>query len=66
MQVTNPRLIESLDMSARGTSWLHGLLHAHDHPWYYDFTADMTLTIDVGGVRDQVTGTTLYEKMMLR
>lgn len=66
MHVTNPRLIESLDMSAKQSSWRHRMLHAGDHPWYYDFTADMELTIDVGGVTDTVTGTTLYEKMMLR
>lgn len=66
MHVTNPRLIESLDMAPKHVQWRHRLLHPHDHPWYYDFTADMTLEIDLGGVSDTVTGTTLYEKMMLR
>lgn len=66
MHVTNPKLIESLDMGDRDASWRHRLLHAGEHPWYYDFTADMELTIDVAGVKDQITGSTLYEKMMLR
>ena len=43
-----------------------GLLHAGEHPWYYDFTADMELDIHLAGVDDTVTGQTLYEKMMLR
>jgi hypothetical protein len=66
MSVTNPRLIESLDMGDQHASWRHRLLHAGEHPWYYDFTADMELDIRVGGVNDTVRGQTLYEKMMLR
>lgn len=66
MSVSNPRLIESLDMGDGGASWRHRLLHAGEHPWYYDFTADMELDIHVAGVDDTVTGETLYEKMILR
>jgi len=66
MHVTNPRLIESIEAGPGDSSWRHRLLHAGDHPWYYDFTADMQLDIDMDGVTDSVTGTTLYEKMILR
>ncbi|OJX67964.1 MAG: hypothetical protein BGO95_06320 [Micrococcales bacterium 73-13] len=61
---TNPKLIESLDMSVPR----HGvskLLHALEKPVYYDFNADFELTIDLDGLRDHVTGTTLYENMIL-
>ena len=66
MSVSNPRIIESLDVSGKDSSWRHRLLHPGEHPWYYDFTADMELDIHVGGVDDTVSGQTLYEKMFLR
>lgn len=65
LNVTNPELIESIDMGEdrRG---LEKLLRAAEHPMYYDFNADIELTIDLDGVQDRVTGRTLYEKMMFR
>jgi hypothetical protein len=65
MTVTNPTLIESLDMSAPRHG-LSALLHAGAHPMYYDFNADLDLTIDLVDLKDHVTGRTLYEKMMFR
>ena len=63
LTATNPVLIESLDM----TPPRHGLsrvLHAAEHPMYYDFNADLELVIDLDDLKDRVTGRTLYEKMM--
>ncbi|TQK20736.1 hypothetical protein FBY40_3279 [Microbacterium sp. SLBN-154] len=65
MTVTNPTLIESLDMKVPR----HGvgaLLHAGEHPMYYDFNADVDLDIRLDDLTDHVTGRTLYEKMMFR
>lgn len=61
--VTNPRLIESIDMTVPR----HGiarLLHAGEHPKYYDFNGDITLEIDLDDLQDTQTGHTLYEKMI--
>lgn len=71
MTVTNPVMIEALDMhtdrpglNPRG---LRGALEkAFEHPMYYDFNADMELAIDLAGITETVTGRTLYEKMMFR
>lgn len=65
MTATDPKLIESLDMSVarRGLS---RVLHAGEHPMYYDFNADFELDIALDDLTDQVTGRTLYEKMMFR
>lgn len=65
LAVTNPELIESLDMSVphRGLSRLG---HLGEHPMYYDFNADAELTIALDDLSDHVTGRTLYEKMMFR
>lgn len=62
---TNPRLIESLDMSSH-RSPLGAVLHAGEHPMYYDFNADLDLDIALDTLTDHVTGRTLYEKMMFR
>lgn len=65
LTATNPALIESLDMRTPR----HGLaavLHAGEHPMYYDFNADLELDIALDDLTDHVTGRTLYEKMMFR
>ena len=66
MHITNPELIEALDMKADGHSWRHPVSHLLDHPMYYDFNADIALEVDLKGVSAQVTGRTLFEKMMFR
>jgi len=65
MTATNPTLIESLDMAVPR----HGiskLVHASEHPMYYDFNADLELDIALDDLTDHVVGRTLYEKMMFR
>lgn len=62
---TNPELIEAIDMGVERHG-LQKLIHANEHPMYYDFNADMELTIDLDDLKDHVTGRTLYEKMMFR
>ena len=65
LTVTNPQLIESLDMSVPHHG-LSRLAHAGEHPMYYDFNADADLDIALDDLTDHVTGRTLYEKMMFR
>jgi len=65
MTVTDPKLIESIDMS-KDRHGLQKVLHAAEHPMYYDFNADMDLDIQLDDLTDRVQGRTLYEKMMFR
>lgn len=64
--ITNPQMIEALDMTPDEPSWRKALLHLTQHPMYYDFNADIALDVDVSGVKASVTGRALYEKMMFR
>ncbi|MEI6363962.1 MAG: hypothetical protein WCP95_17740 [Actinomycetes bacterium] len=62
--ITNPEMIEALDMTPDEPSWRKALTHLTQHPMYYDFNADIALDVDVAGVKASVTGRALYEKMM--
>lgn len=65
LHVTNVEMIEALDMG----STRHGfarMLEVFEHPMYYDFNADLELSIDLDGISETVTGRTLFEKMMFR
>lgn len=66
LEVANPALIEALDMRDGQPGRRQPLVHLLEHPMYYDFTADATLTVDLKGIKETVTGHTLYEKMMFR
>jgi predicted secreted hydrolase len=65
LAVTDPALIESLDMSVPHSGFSR-LTHLGEHPMYYDFNADAELTIALDDLTDHVVGRTLYEKMMFR
>lgn len=62
---TNPKLIEAIDMGEERHG-IQKLIHAGEHPMYYDFNADLELTIDLEDLKDHAVGRTLYEKMMFR
>ena len=64
--ITNPEMIEALDMTEDEPAWRRALTHLTKHAMYYDFNADITLDVDVAGVKASVTGRALYEKMMFR
>lgn len=66
MVVTGVEMIEALDMSRSRHGWGDAVLHAFDHPMYYDFNADMELTVKFDSIDETVRGRTLFEKMMFR
>jgi hypothetical protein len=66
MHVSSVEMIEALDMGRPHHGIGHAMLHMADHPMYYDFNADMTLTVKLNGIDETVTGRTLFEKMMFR
>lgn len=66
MRVTNVEMIEALDMTRPHHGLAHALLGRLQHPMYYDFNADMELSVDLHGIKETVSGRTLFEKMMFR
>ncbi len=64
--ITNPELIEVLDMTEDLPGWRRRLAHVFGNPLYYDFEADLELTVDMAGVRAHETGRVIFEKMMFR
>ncbi len=66
MKVTNVEMIEALDMNKPRHGFAQAVLGHFEHPMYYDFNADMELTVDIKGINETVKGRTLFEKMMFR
>lgn len=66
MRVSGVEMIEALDMSRAHHGVAQSLLGAFEHPMYYDFNADMELSVDLDGINETVSGRTLFEKMMFR
>lgn len=66
LTVDDVQLIEVLDMTEDLPDWKRRVVHLFKNPLYYDFDAHARLDVDLGGVRETVTGRTLFEKMMFR
>lgn len=66
LTVTDPKLIEVLDMTEGMTELRRRWVHLFKNPLYYDFDAPVTLEVNLKGINETVTGRTLYEKMMFR
>ncbi len=66
MHVTNVEMIEALDMEPTHKGLAHAVFGMLEHPMYYDFNADLELSIDLDGIEETVKGRTLFEKMMFR
>ena len=66
LSLRNPELIEALDLLDGEPKWVKPLVHLIASPYYYDFNADLELTIDIKGVKATEKGRALYELMMLR
>ena len=65
--ISNPKLIEVLKMDdADEPDWARALKHLVANPLYYDFDADLSLTVNIAGQDETVSGTTIFERMMFR
>ena len=62
----NPTIIESIDMLEGTSWWQRPLAQLFSHPHYYNFNADIDLTVDLNGVKTKQRGRALYELMMQR
>lgn len=66
LAITNPKMIESIDILEDLPRWERPLVHLFVQPYYYDFNADLALEVDLKGVKASESGRALYELMMLR
>jgi len=66
LAITNPKLIETIDVIEDMRRWQQALIHLFANPTYYDFNADLELTVDYKGIKATEKGRALYEIMMLR
>ncbi|MDY6793916.1 MAG: lipocalin-like domain-containing protein [Actinomycetota bacterium] len=66
LAITDPKLVEDIDTSQDLPGWSRALVHLFAHPYYYDFDAELELTVDLEGVRATERGRTIFEKMMFR
>lgn len=64
--ITNPALIETINVLEDIPRWEQALIHLFAKPLYYDFNADIAFKIDYAGIKAEVEGSALYEIMMLR
>lgn len=64
MALRNPKIIESIDMLEGTSWWQRPLTQLFAHPHYYNFNADLELTVDLKGVKAAESGKALYELMM--
>ena len=66
LTIRNPKLIEALDMLEGKPSWEKPLAHLVSNPYYYDFNADLELSVDLKGDKTVEKGKALYELMHLQ
>jgi hypothetical protein len=66
LTIRNPKLIEALDMLDKTPPWKRQLVHLVANPYYYDFNADIELSVDLKGVKAVERGRALYELMHLQ
>lgn len=62
--IRNPKLIESIDALGENRAWVRPLVHLVTNPWYYDFEADLSLDVDLKGVKAHEEGRVIYEQML--
>jgi len=66
LALRNPRLMVDLDLAADFPGWLRPFIHLVANPYYYDFDAELELSVDLKGVKEKVSGRAVFEKMMFR
>jgi hypothetical protein len=64
LSLRNPKMIESIDMLEGTSWWQRPLTQIFANPRYYNFNADIDLTVDLKGVKATERGKALYELMM--
>jgi predicted secreted hydrolase len=64
LAIRDPKLIEVLDMTEDLPGWQKPLIHLFANPLYYDFDAELELSVDLAGVKAKENGRIIFEKMM--
>ena len=66
LTIRNPKMIEAEDELAQAPSWERALVHLVANPYYYNFNADLELSLNLKGVKAVERGRALYELMHLQ
>ncbi|MCX5974367.1 MAG: hypothetical protein NTU59_06830 [Coprothermobacterota bacterium] len=66
LTIRNPQIIGTLDLLDSVPRWERPLIRLFSNPHYFDFDADIILTVDLQQEQSQVNGRTIYELMLLR
>jgi predicted secreted hydrolase len=61
-----PSLIEAVSLLGGLPRWKRSLARLVANPYYFRFNAELDLALELDGLRDRLSGTALYELMMLR
>jgi hypothetical protein len=63
MSLTNPKIIEADDLLASIPSWVRWLVKWFTNPYYLRFNADISISVDINGVKGEAQGKALFELM---
>ncbi len=66
VSLRNPELIEAVSLLGGLPGWKRSLARLVANPYYFRFNAELSLAIELDGIRDRLHGAALYEIMMLR
>jgi hypothetical protein len=66
LAIRNPELIERIDVIEDLPRWQQAVIHLFANPTYFDFNAELELTIDYKGIKESEKGKALYEIMMFK
>lgn len=66
LSLRNPAMIDAINMNEGVSWWRRPLSQLFRHPRYYNFNADLELTVDIPGLKANERGRALYELMMQR
>lgn len=64
--LSNPRLMEDIDLISDFPGWVRPLIHLVANPYYYDFDTEVELSVDLKGNKETLRGRCIFEKMMFR
>lgn len=66
LSLRQPQVIEASSLLVGLSPWLAGVARLALNPYYFRFRADLELSIELNGVREQIRGPAIYELMQLR
>jgi hypothetical protein len=66
LALRKPEMIEATSLVGELPAWQRWLVRLAANPYYFRFQAELSLSVDLAGVKADLTGPALYELMLLR